>query len=62
MATRCRTVAWKNSLDGGAWWTIGNGIAKDRTQLSNFTSSIGFDPEDESDVSCHKSGYPHNDI
>ena len=63
MATRCSTVAWKNSLDGGAWWATGNGIAKDRTLLSNFTSSIGFDLEDESGVvSCNKSGRPNNDI
>ena len=24
-------------MDGGAWWAIVHGVAKSRTQLSNFT-------------------------
>ena len=24
-------------MDGGAWWTIAHGVAKSRTQLSDFT-------------------------
>ena len=28
----------ENSMDGGAWWATVPGVAKSRTQLSNFTS------------------------
>ena len=28
----------ENSMDRGAWWTTMHGIAKSRTQLSNFNS------------------------
>ena len=27
----------ENSMDGGAWWATVHGVAKSRTQLSNFT-------------------------
>ena len=27
----------ENPMDGGAWWDTVHGIAKSRTQLSNFT-------------------------
>ena len=30
----------ENPMDGGAWYTTGHGIAKSRTRLSNFTSSL----------------------
>ena len=26
-----------NPMDGGAWWAVVHGVAKSRTQLSNFT-------------------------
>ena len=29
----------ENSVDGGAWWATVHGVAKSRTQLSNFTFS-----------------------
>ena len=28
----------ENPMDGGAWWATVYGVAKSRTQLSNFTS------------------------
>ena len=28
----------ENPMDGGAWWATAHGVAKSRTQLSNFTS------------------------
>ena len=28
----------ENPMDGGAWWATGHGVAKSRTQLSDFTS------------------------
>ena len=35
----------ENPMDGGAWWTIVHGVAKSRTQLSNFTSLLHRDLE-----------------
>ena len=28
----------ENAMDGGAWWATVHGVAKSRTQLSDFTS------------------------
>ena len=38
----------ENPIDRDAWWATVHGIAKSRTQLSNFTFSISF-------LSIHKS-------
>ena len=43
-------VAWtplqyyclENPMDGGAWWAAVHGVAKSRTQLSNFTFTFHF--------------------
>ena len=32
----------ENPMDGGAWWAAVHGVAKSRTQLSNFTFSFHF--------------------
>ena len=32
----------ENPMDGGAWWAAVHGIAKSRTQLSDFTFSFHF--------------------
>ena len=37
MATHSSTLAWKYSMDGGAWWATVLGVAKSWTRLSNFT-------------------------
>ena len=37
MATHSSTVAWKIPWIGGAWWATVHGVAKSRTQLSDFT-------------------------
>ena len=29
-------------MDGGAWWAVVYGVAKSRTQLSNFTFTFHF--------------------
>ena len=29
-------------MDGGAWWAVVHGVAKSRTQLSDFTVSFHF--------------------
>ena len=37
MAPHSSTPVWKNPMDGGAWWATVHGVAKSRTQLSDFT-------------------------
>ena len=32
----------ENPMDGGAWWAVVHGVAKSRTQLSDFTFSFHF--------------------
>ena len=35
MATYSSILAWKNSMDGGAWWATVHRVAKSWTQLSD---------------------------
>ena len=37
MATHSSTLAWKNPMDGGAWWAAVHGVAKSRTWLRDST-------------------------
>ena len=37
MATCSGILAWKNSMDKGAWWAVVHGIAKSWTRLSIHT-------------------------
>ena len=32
----------ENPMDGGAWWAAVHGVAKSRTQLSDFTFTFRF--------------------
>ena len=32
----------ENPMDGGAWWAAVHGVAKSRTQLSDFTVTFHF--------------------
>ena len=32
----------ENPMDGGAWWAAAHGVAKSRTQLSDFTFTFHF--------------------
>ena len=32
----------ENSIDGGAWWAAVHGVARSRTQLSDFTFTFHF--------------------
>ena len=32
----------ENPLDGGVWWAAAHGVAKSRTQLSDFTFTFHF--------------------
>ena len=40
MAIHSSTIAWKNPMDRGAWQAAVYGVAKSRTRLSHFTSSM----------------------
>ena len=42
MAPHYSTLAWKNPMDGGAWWAAVHGVAKSWTQLSDFTFTFYF--------------------
>ena len=35
MAIHSSILAWKNSMDRGAWWAIVDGVAKNQALLSN---------------------------
>ena len=37
MVTHSSILAWKNSMDKGAWWAVVHGIAKSWTRLSIHT-------------------------
>ena len=37
MATHSSTLAWKNPMDGGAWWAAVHRVVKSGTRLSDFT-------------------------
>ena len=42
MAPHSSTLAWKNPMDGGAWWAAVHGVAKSWTRLSDFTLAFHF--------------------
>ena len=42
MAPHSSTLAWKNPMDGGAWWAVVHGVTKSRTRLSDFTFTFHF--------------------
>ena len=42
MAPHSSTLAWKNPMDGVAWWAALHGVAKSRTQLGDFTITFHF--------------------
>ena len=44
----------ENPMDGGAWWVAVHGVAKSRTQLSDFTFTFHFDAL-EKDMATHSS-------
>ena len=57
MAPHSSTLAWKNPMDGGAWQTVVHGVAKSRTQLSNFTFTFHFHALEE-EMATHSSALP----
>ena len=54
MAPHSSTLAWKDPMDRGAWWAAVHGIAKSRTQLSDFTFNFHFH-ELEEELATHSS-------
>ena len=40
--TPLQSSCLENPMDGGAWWAAVHGVAKSRTQLSNFTFTFHF--------------------
>ena len=44
----------ENPMDGGAWWAAVHGVAKSRTQLSDFTVTFHF-PALEKEMATHSS-------
>ena len=44
----------ENPMDGGAWWAAVHGVARSRTQLSDFTCTFHF-PALEKEMATHSS-------
>ena len=42
MAPHSSTLAWKNPMDGGAWWAAVHGVSESRTRLSDLTFTFHF--------------------
>ena len=42
MTSHSSTLAWKNPMDGGAWWATVHGVAKSQTRVSDFTFTFHF--------------------
>ena len=42
MAPHSGTLAWENTMDGEARWAAVHGVAKSRTQLSDFPFTFHF--------------------
>ena len=42
----------ENPMDGGAWWAAIHGIAKSRTQLSDFTLTFHFHALEKEMAQC----------
>ena len=48
IATHSSTLAWKNSMDGGAWWaTVHRGTESDTTERLHFLSPVGREKVEE---------------
>ena len=50
--TPLQSSCLENPMDGGAWWAAVHGVAKSRTQLSDFTFTFHF-PALEKEMATH---------
>ena len=50
--TPLRYSCLENPMDGGAWWAAIHGIAKSRTQLSDFTFTFHFHALEKEMAQC----------
>ena len=41
--TPLQSLAWKNPMDGGAWWAAVHGVAKSRTRLKRLSRAMEGD-------------------
>ena len=58
MAPHSSTLAWKNPMDGGAWWAAVHGVAKSQTRLSNFTFTFHFHALEKAMATHSRTGEP----
>ena len=42
MTPHSSTLAWKNPMDGEAWWAAVHGVTKSRTRLSDLAFTFHF--------------------
>ena len=54
LATHSNILAWRNSMDRGAWQATGHGVTESRTQLSDFTFTLHFHAM-EKEMATHSS-------
>ena len=59
MAPHSSTLAWKNLMDGGAWWATVHEVTKSQTRLSNFTFTFHFHAL-EKEMATHSSSCLEN--
>ena len=54
MATHSSILAWRISMDRGAWWAAVHGVEKSQTRLSDFTFTFHFH-DLEKEMATHSS-------
>ena len=42
LAPHSSALAWKNPMDGGAWWAAVHGVARSQIRLSDVTFNFHF--------------------
>ena len=55
MAAHSNTLAWKNPMDGGAWWAAVQGVAQSRIRLKRLSSSSSKARLDQVNIILKKS-------
>ena len=55
VAPHSSTLAWKNLMDGGAWWAAVHGVARSWTRLSDFTFTFHSHALEKETATTHSS-------